>query len=84
VERAFALDQFGLPAPAACWRSPGEFTMNKKPELLELTMKIKIGRHDPDALVRLLIKQHQELLSAADAVECIPPLPMEWLRKTGF
>lgn len=58
--------------------------MNKKPELLELTMKIKIGRHDPDALVRLLIKQHQELLSASDSVECIPPLPLEWLRKTGF
>ena len=58
--------------------------MNKKPELLELTMKIKIGRHDPDILVRLLIKQHQGLLNAADAVECIPPLPMEQLRKTGF
>jgi hypothetical protein len=58
--------------------------MIKKPEELERTMKIKIGHHDPDALVRLLIKQHQELLSVADTVECIPPLPMEWLRKTGF
>ena len=51
--------------------------MNKKPEVLELTMKIKIGDHDPDALVRLLIKQQQELHSVADTVECIPPLPME-------
>ena len=58
--------------------------MNKKPEVLEVTFKIKIGQHDPDALVRLLIKQQQELLSVADKVECIPPLPMEWLRKTGF
>ena len=56
----------------------------KKPEVLELTLKIKVGRKDPDALVRLLIKQQQELLSVADSVEYIPPLHMEWLRKTGF
>jgi hypothetical protein len=55
-----------------------------KPETLELMMKIKIGRHDPDALVRMLIKQQQELLSVAETVEYVPPLPMEWLRKTGF
>ena len=62
--------------------------MSKKPEVikkpLELTIKIKVGRKDPDALVRLLIKQQQELLSAADSVEYIPHFPMEWLRKTGF
>jgi hypothetical protein len=51
---------------------------------LEVTIKIKVGHKDPDALVRLLIKQQQELLSAADTVEYIPHLPMEWLRKTGF
>lgn len=55
-----------------------------KPETLELMMKIKIGRHDPDALVRMLIKQQQDLLSVAEAVEYVPSLPMEWLRKTGF
>lgn len=55
-----------------------------KPETLELMMKIKIGRNDPDALVRMLIKQQQELLSVAETVEYVPPLPMEWLRKTGF
>jgi len=62
--------------------------MSKKPEVkrkpLELTIKIKVGRKDPDALVRLLIKQQQELLSASDSVEYIPNFPMEWLRKTGF
>jgi hypothetical protein len=62
--------------------------MSKKPEVikkpLELTIKIKVGRKDPDALVRLLIKQQQELLSVADSVEYIPHFPMEWLRKTGF
>jgi hypothetical protein len=58
--------------------------MTQKPERLELTLKIKIGRNDPDALVRMLIKQQQELLSVAEAVEYVPPLPMEWLRKTGF
>jgi len=70
-------------SPHAAASVEGEFTM-KTSEELELTMKIKIGHHDPDALVRLLIKQHQELLTVADKVECIPPLPMEWLRKTGF
>ena len=62
--------------------------MSKKPEVnkkpLELTIKIKVGRKDPDALVRLLIKQQQELLSVADSVEYMPHFPMEWLRKTGF
>jgi hypothetical protein len=62
--------------------------MSGKPEVskipLELTIKITVGHKDPDALVRLLIKQQQELLSAADKVEYIPHLPMEWLRKTGF
>jgi hypothetical protein len=62
--------------------------MSKKPEVsrkpLELTIKIKVGRKDPDALVRLLIKQQQELLSVADSVEYLPHFPMEWLRKTGF
>ena len=81
---ALALDQCEQPVLAARCRVAGGFTMNKKPEMLELTMKIKIGDHDPDALVRLLIKQQQELHSVADTVECIPPLPMEWLRKTGF
>ena len=62
--------------------------MSKKPEVnkkpLELTIKIKVGRKDPDALIRLLIKQQQELLSVADSVEYMPHFPMEWLRKTGF
>ncbi len=62
--------------------------MSKKPKVsrnpLELTIKIKVGRKDPDALVRLLIKQQPELLNAAESVEYIPHLPMEWLRKTGF
>lgn len=62
--------------------------MAKKPEVgrkpLELTIKIKVGHNDPDALVRLLIKQQQELLSVADSVEYLPHFPMEWLRKTGF
>jgi hypothetical protein len=62
--------------------------MSKKPEVnkkpLELTIKIKLGHKDPDALVRLLIKQQQELLSVADTVEYLPHFPMEWLRKTGF
>jgi hypothetical protein len=62
--------------------------MSKKPEVikkpLELTIKIKVGRKDPDALVRLLIKQQQELLSVADSVKYMPHFPMEWLRKTGF
>jgi hypothetical protein len=56
--------------------------VSRKP--LELTIKIKVGRKDPDALVRLLIKQQQELLSVADSVEYLPHFPMEWLRKTGF
>jgi hypothetical protein len=50
--------------------------MTKKPESLEMMIKIKIGRNDPDALVRMLIKQQQELLGVAEAVEYIPPLPM--------
>ena len=49
----------------------------KKP--LELTIKITA-----DALTRLLIKQREELLGAADSVEYIPHFPMEWMRKTGF
>ena len=59
-----------------------ESEASRKP--LEVMIKIKVGHKDPDALVRLLIKQQQELLSAADTVEYIPHLPMEWLRKTGF
>ncbi len=51
---------------------------------LELTIKIAVGHKDPDALTRLLIKQREELLGAADSVEYIPHFPMEWLRKTGF
>ena len=62
--------------------------MSKKPEVsrkpLELMIKIKVGRKDPDTLVRLLIKQQQELLMVADSVEYLPHFPMEWLRKTGF
>jgi hypothetical protein len=69
-------------------QAEGEFMMSKEPEAsgksLEVTIKIKVGHKDPDALVRLLIKQQQELLSAADTVEYLPHLPMEWLRKTGF
>lgn len=53
-------------------------------KLLELTIKIMVGHKDPDALTRLLIKQREELLGAADSVEYIPHFPMEWLRKTGF
>ena len=62
--------------------------VSKKPEVsrkpLELMIKITVDRKDPDALVRLLIKQQKELLSAADSVEYVPHFPMEWLRKTGF
>jgi hypothetical protein len=79
--------RFSLRLAARC-QIEGEFTMSKKPEVnkkpLELTIKIKVGRKDPDALVRLLIKQQQELLSVADSVEYMPHFPMEWLRKTGF
>ena len=46
--------------------------VSKKPEVsrkpLELLIKITVDRKDPDALVRLLIKQQKELLSAADLV----------------
>lgn len=59
-----------------------EHETNRKP--LELTIKITVGHKDPDALTRLLIKQREELLGAADSVEYIPHFPMEWLRKTGF
>jgi hypothetical protein len=55
---------------------------SRKP--LELTIKITVGHKDPDILTRLLIKQREELLGAADSVEYIPHFPMEWLRKTGF
>ena len=55
---------------------------NKKP--LELTIKITVGRKDPDDLARLLIKQREELSSMADSVEYIPSFPMDWMRKTGF
>jgi hypothetical protein len=55
---------------------------SRKP--LELTIKITVGHKDSDALARLLIKQRDELLSAADSVDYIPHFPMEWLRKTGF
>ena len=62
--------------------------MSQEPETsrkpLELTIKITVGRKDPDALTRLLIRQREELISAADSVEYIPNFPMEWLRKTGF
>ena len=51
---------------------------------LELTIKITVGHKDPDALTRLLIRQREELLGAADSVEYIPHFPMEWMRKTGF
>jgi hypothetical protein len=51
---------------------------------LVLTIKITVGHKDPDALTRLLIKQREELLGAADSVEYIPHFPMELLRKTGF
>jgi hypothetical protein len=59
-----------------------EHDTNRKP--LELTIKITVGHKNPDALTRLLIKQREELLSAADSVEYIPHFPMEWLSKTGF
>jgi hypothetical protein len=59
-----------------------EYETSGKP--LELTIKITVGRKDPDALTRLLIKQREELVRAADSVEYIPHFPMEWLRKTGF
>jgi hypothetical protein len=82
------LDQCEQQGLAARCQIEGEFTMSKKPEVnkkpLELTIKIKVGRKDPDALVRLLIKQQQELLSVADSVKYMPHFPMEWLRKTGF
>jgi hypothetical protein len=62
--------------------------MGNEPETgkkqLELTIKITVGHKDPDALTRLLIKQREELLGAADSVEYIPHFPMEWMRKTGF
>ena len=51
---------------------------------LELVIKITVGRKDPDALTRLLIRQQKELVQAAETVEYIPHFPMEWLRKTGF
>ncbi len=59
-----------------------ESEASRKP--LELTIKITVGRKDRDALTRLLIKQREELLGAAESVEYIPHFPMEWLRKTGF
>jgi len=40
-------------------------------------IKITVGHKDPDALTRLLIKQREELLGAADSVEYIPHFPME-------
>jgi hypothetical protein len=66
----------------------GTIAMGNEPETgkkqLELTIKITVGHKDPDALTRLLIKQREELLGAADSVEYIPHFPMEWMRKTGF
>ncbi len=59
-----------------------EAETNRKP--LELIIKITVGRKDPDALTRLLLKQREELLSVAESVEYIPHFPMEWMRKTGF
>lgn len=66
----------------------GTIAMGNEPETgkkpLELTIKITVGHKDPDALTRLLIKQREELLGAADSVEYIPHFPIEWMRKTGF
>ncbi len=59
-----------------------EAETNRKP--LELIIKITVGRKDPDALTRLLLKQREELLRVAESVEYIPHFPMEWMRKTGF
>ncbi len=59
-----------------------ETDVSRKP--LELVIKITVGRKDPDALTRLLIRQREELVQAAETVEYIPHFPMEWLRKTGF
>jgi hypothetical protein len=46
--------RFSLRLAARC-QIEGEFTMSKKPEVnkkpLELTIKIKVGRKDPNALV---------------------------------
>ena len=53
-------------------------------EPLEVTIKIKIDRKNADALVRLLIKQRDEILSVAESVEYIPYTPMEWLKKAGL
>ena len=55
---------------------------NREP--LEVTIKIKIDRKNADALVRLLIKQRDEILSVSESVEYIPYTPMEWLKKAGF
>jgi hypothetical protein len=55
---------------------------NREP--LEVTIKIKINRKNADALVRLLIKQRDEILSVAESVEYIPYTPMEWLKKAGL
>ncbi|MGC1827899.1 MAG: hypothetical protein WA723_19875, partial [Pseudolabrys sp.] len=75
-----------------CYR--GGFNVSKNPltspegrenrEPLEVTIKIKIDRKNADALVRLLIKQRDEILSVAESVEYIPYTPMEWLKKAGF
>jgi len=51
---------------------------------LELTIKITVGRKDPDALVRLLIKQQQELLSAADKVKYLRTCPWSGYGRRGF
>ena len=75
-----------------CYR--GGFNVSKNPltspegrenrEPLEVTIKIKIDRKNADALVRLLIKQRDEILSVSESVEYIPYTPMEWLKKAGF
>jgi len=56
----------------------------KNREPLEVTIKIKIDHKNADALVRLLIKQRDEILSVAESVEYIPYTPMEWLKKAGL
>jgi len=53
-------------------------------EPLEVTIKIKIDRKNADALVGLLIKQRDEILSVAESVEYIPYTPMEWLKQAGL
>jgi hypothetical protein len=50
----------------------GEFAVSEESENsrkpLELTIRIRVGHKDPDALTRLLFKQREELLSAAETI----------------